>query len=46
MVCTGAGVYDMVMEVFAGMTVNCWFLLAVMLVILLVFGMFKDDYAV
>jgi TRAP-type C4-dicarboxylate transport system permease large subunit len=36
----------MVMELIEGLTVNRWLILAVMQVILLLFGMFMDDYAV
>jgi tripartite ATP-independent transporter DctM subunit len=43
---TSAGAQDMVMEIIQGLTVNRWLILAVMQVILLVFGMFMDDYAV
>ena len=43
---TSAGAQDMVMELIEGMTVNRWLILAVMQLILLVFGMFMDDYAV
>jgi tripartite ATP-independent transporter DctM subunit len=43
---TSAGAQDMVMEVVEGLTVNRWLILAVMQLILLVFGMFMDDYAV
>ena len=43
---TSAGAQDMVMELVEGLTVNRWLILAVMQVILLVFGMFMDDYAV
>ena len=43
---TSAGAQDMVMEMIEGMTVNRWLILAVMQVILLIFGMFMDDYAV
>ncbi len=43
---TSAGAQDMLMELVEGLTVNRWLILAVMQVILLVFGMFMDDYAV
>jgi tripartite ATP-independent transporter DctM subunit len=43
---TSAGAQDMVMEVIEGMTVNRWLILAAMQVMLLIFGMFMDDYAV
>ena len=43
---TSAGAQDMVMELVEGLTVNRWLILAIMQVILLVFGMFMDDYAV
>jgi tripartite ATP-independent transporter DctM subunit len=43
---TSAGAQNMVMEIIQGLTVNRWLILAVMQVILLVFGMFMDDYAV
>ena len=43
---TSAGAQDMVMELVEGLTVNRWLILAVMQVILLIFGMFMDDYAV
>ncbi len=43
---TSAGAQDMVMELVEGLTINRWLILAVMQVILLVFGMFMDDYAV
>jgi len=43
---TSAGAQDMVMELVEGLTVNRWLILAVMQVILLLFGMFMDDYAV
>ena len=41
-----AGAQDMVMEVIQGLTVNRWLILVIMQLILLVFGMFMDDYAV
>jgi len=43
---TSAGAQDMVMEIIQGLEINRWLILAVMQVILLVFGMFMDDYAV
>ena len=43
---TSAGAQDMVMELVEGLTVNRWLILAIMQVILLIFGMFMDDYAV
>jgi tripartite ATP-independent transporter DctM subunit len=43
---TSAGAQDMVMEIIQGLEVNRWLILVVMQVILLVFGMFMDDYAV
>ncbi len=43
---TSAGAQDMVMELVEGLTINRWLILAVMQLILLVFGMFMDDYAV
>jgi len=43
---TSAGAQGMVMELIEGMTVNRWLILAAMQVMLLVFGMFMDDYAV
>ena len=43
---TSAGAQDMVMEMIEGMTVNRWLILAAMQVMLLIFGMFMDDYAV
>jgi len=43
---TSAGAQDMVMEIIQGLQINRWLILAVMQVILLVFGMFMDDYAV
>ncbi len=42
----GAGAQGMVMEAVEGFTVNRWFILLIMQFILLVFGMFMDDYAV
>ncbi len=43
---TSAGAQDMLMELIEGMTVNRWLILVTMQMILLVFGMFMDDYAV
>lgn len=43
---TSAGAQDLVMEIVEGMPVNRWFILAVMQIILLIFGAFMDDYAV
>jgi tripartite ATP-independent transporter DctM subunit len=43
---TSAGAQDMVMEIIQGLEINRWLILAVMQIILLVFGMFMDDYAV
>jgi TRAP-type mannitol/chloroaromatic compound transport system permease large subunit len=43
---TSAGAQDMVMELIEGLTVNRWLILATMQIILLLFGMFMDDYAV
>lgn len=43
---TSAGAQDMVMEIVEKVPVNRWLILAVMQVILLIFGMFMDDYAV
>ena len=43
---TSAGAQEMVMELVEELTVNRWLILAVMQVILLIFGMFMDDYAV
>ncbi len=43
---TSAGAQDMVMEIVEGLHVSRWFILAVMQVILLIFGMFMDDYAI
>lgn len=41
-----AGAQDMVMEIVEQVPVNRWLILAAMQVILLIFGMFMDDYAV
>ena len=43
---TSAGAQEMVMELIEGLTVNRWLILATMQFILLIFGMFMDDYAV
>jgi tripartite ATP-independent transporter DctM subunit len=43
---TSAGAQDMVMELIEELTVNRWLILAAMQMILLIFGMFMDDYAV
>jgi tripartite ATP-independent transporter DctM subunit len=43
---TIAGAQDMVMELVQGLNVSRWFILLTMQVILLIFGMFMDDYAV
>ena len=43
---TSAGAQDLVMEVVEGLSVNRWVILLVLQMILLVFGMFMDDYAV
>jgi tripartite ATP-independent transporter DctM subunit len=43
---TSAGAQDMVMEIVEKVPVNRWLILGAMQVILLVFGMFMDDYAV
>ncbi len=43
---TSAGAQDMLMEIIEGLTVNRWLILVTMQMILLVFGMFMDDYAV
>jgi len=43
---TSAGAQEMVMELIEGLTVNRWLILAAMQFILLIFGMFMDDYAV
>jgi tripartite ATP-independent transporter DctM subunit len=43
---TSAGAQGMVMELIEGMTVNRWLILAAMQMMLLIFGMFMDDYAV
>jgi tripartite ATP-independent transporter DctM subunit len=43
---TSAGAQDMVMEIVEKVPLNRWLILAAMQVILLIFGMFMDDYAV
>ena len=43
---TSAGAQGMVMEIVQKVPVNRWLILGVMQIILLVFGMFMDDYAV
>lgn len=43
---TSAGAQDLVMEMVEDMEVNRWLILAAIQVILLIFGMFMDDYAV
>jgi tripartite ATP-independent transporter DctM subunit len=43
---TSAGAQDMVMEIVEKVPVNRWLILAAMQIILLIFGMFMDDYAV
>lgn len=43
---TSAGAQEMVMEIVQTLPVNRWLILLAMQVILLVFGMFMDDYAV
>jgi tripartite ATP-independent transporter DctM subunit len=43
---TSAGAQDMVMNIVQNIPVNRWLILGVMQLILLVFGMFMDDYAV
>jgi tripartite ATP-independent transporter DctM subunit len=43
---TSAGAQDMVMEIVQKLPVNRWLVLVTMQFILLVFGMFMDDYAV
>jgi TRAP-type mannitol/chloroaromatic compound transport system permease large subunit len=42
----GAGAQDMVMELIESLEVNRWVVLICMQVILVIFGMFMDDYAV
>lgn len=43
---TSAGAQDMVMDIVRQVPVNRWLILGAMQVILLIFGMFMDDYAV
>jgi tripartite ATP-independent transporter DctM subunit len=43
---TSAGAQEMVMEFVEGVGVNRWFILFGMQIVLIVFGMFMDDYAV
>ena len=43
---TSAGAQDMVMEIVENLSVNRWIVLLTMQFILLIFGMFMDDYAV
>jgi tripartite ATP-independent transporter DctM subunit len=43
---TSAGAQDMVMELVENLSVNRWMILLIMQFILLIFGMFMDDYAV
>jgi len=43
---TSAGAQGMVMDIVKGLNVNRWFILGAMQVILLIFGMFMDDYAI
>ena len=43
---TSAGAQEMVMEIVEGLSVNRWLILLAMQAMLLVFGMFMDDYAV
>lgn len=43
---TSAGAQDFIMEFIDGLTVNRWFILAAMQMILIIFGAFMDDYAV
>ena len=43
---TSAGAQDMVMGMVQNLQVNRWLILATMQIILLIFGMFMDDYAV
>jgi tripartite ATP-independent transporter DctM subunit len=43
---SSAGAQDMVMRIVGGMEVNRWLILASMQVILLIFGMFLDDFAI
>ncbi len=43
---TSAGAQDMVMGIVKSLHVNRWFILGIMQFILLIFGMFMDDYAI
>jgi tripartite ATP-independent transporter DctM subunit len=43
---TMAGAQDMIMGIVQDLSVNRWFILGAMQIILLIFGMFMDDYAV
>jgi TRAP-type mannitol/chloroaromatic compound transport system permease large subunit len=43
---TSAGAQDMVMGIVENLPVNRWLILITMQIILLIFGMFMDDYAV
>jgi tripartite ATP-independent transporter DctM subunit len=43
---TSAGAQDMVMDIVQSLPVNRWLILVAMQIILLIFGMFMDDYAV
>jgi len=43
---TSAGAQDMVMDIVQAVPVNRWLILVAMQIILLIFGMFMDDYAV
>lgn len=43
---TSAGAQDLIMELVQGLEINRWLILLVLQLILLVFGMFMDDYAV
>jgi tripartite ATP-independent transporter DctM subunit len=43
---TAAGAQEMVMEIVEGLTVNRWVIMIAMQVLLLIFGMFMDDFAV
>lgn len=43
---TSAGAQDFIMEFIDGLTVNRWFILGAMQIVLLIFGAFMDDYAV
>lgn len=43
---TGAGAQGMVMGIVAGLQVNRWVIIIAMQIILLIFGMFMDDFAI